>query len=339
MDEGAAVAVLLYYPLVNPPTEVVHQALLYWDGLASVVPLDPEIREAAIAPPLQALEQRQLYTPLTMPRQLIDEEPDDGPPPSRQLREVLGEELRSFARERPLPGPVPHEAFLLPSKTEAWLEAELTESRLAERLPGGRGLAMTREVQELVVGMLAREIAWRRRDRHLFPYTERVDAQRRALRPAPNNRGLAWEMELGQLLPVPAVAASLNDVLAFREKYADERRRLMRALHRLLGDLRRDYEHPADVVAQLRVELDEAVADYRSAARDSRIVWVHRSVTATVGLAAAAVGSQLLPGLDWCLGVVGGFALNVATREIRPVTRRRQDHDFSYLHRVHTTLR
>lgn len=35
-------AVLLYHPTVNPPKEILHQALLYWDGIASVVPRAPE---------------------------------------------------------------------------------------------------------------------------------------------------------------------------------------------------------------------------------------------------------------------------------------------------------
>ncbi|MEJ8671719.1 DUF6236 family protein [Streptomyces sp. MS1.AVA.1] len=145
-------------------------------------------------------------------------------------------------------------------------------------------------------------------------------------------------MELGRLLPVPAPDTPTEDVLAFREKYADERRRLMRALHGMLGDLRRDYEHPADVFAQLRSELSEAVEDYRAARRGSRMAWVHRSVTVSVALAAAAGGALLLPDLGWLLGTIGGYALNVATREIRPLARARDDHDFSYLHRVRSGL-
>jgi hypothetical protein len=56
--------VLLYYPTVNPPTEVVHQALLYWDGIASVVPRDPRVYEALVGTELRRLEERELYRPL-----------------------------------------------------------------------------------------------------------------------------------------------------------------------------------------------------------------------------------------------------------------------------------
>ncbi|MGW4167229.1 hypothetical protein ACWEGX_09900 [Streptomyces chartreusis] len=337
-------AVLLYYPLVNPPTEVVHQALLYWDGIASVVPTEPEIREAVVGQPLKDLEQRQLYTPVTHAQDIVTRlgNPElSAPRPYQRASVVLADELYRLAAsgEPPRP-PWPPDAFLYTTKVSHWLERQLLQLGMARGWPSepwGR-LAVAREVQELVVGVLAREIARYDTERSLFPYTDRVAAQRQALRPSPNGRALAWEMELGKLLPVPVTGTTLAEVLAFREKYTDERLRLMRALHRLLGDLRRDYEHPADVLAQLRVELEAALSDYRLAARESRIVWVHRSVTVTVGLAAAAAGSLLLPGLDWFLGVVGGYALNIATREIRPVVQRRHDHDFSYLHRVQTTL-
>ncbi|MGA5451887.1 hypothetical protein ACPCVO_35160 [Streptomyces umbrinus] len=337
-------AVLLYYPLVNPPVEVVHQALLYWDGVASVVPTDPEIRETAVAQSLKELEQRQLYIPVTYGRDSLSRlsDPVDMPlvHPFDHASVVLVEELRRLAASAQPPRPAsPPEAFLYLTKINRRLQTELLTLGLATRCPGEQSrLAVAKEVQELVVGVTVREIARHATERRLFPYTDSVRAQRLALRPAAASRALAWEMELGKLLPVPAADTRLTDVLAFREKYADERLRLMRALHRLLGDLRRDYEHPADVVAQLRVELEQALADYRSAARGSRLVWVHRSVTVTVAVAASAGGSLLLPNLGWFLGVVGGYALNVATREIRPVWQRQHDHDFSYLHRVQAEL-
>lgn len=56
----------------------------------------------------------------------------------------------------------------------------------------------------------------------------------------------AWQVEIARLLPVPAPDTALADVLEFHERYADERERLMRAVHRMLGELRRDYEHPAE---------------------------------------------------------------------------------------------
>ncbi|MEV0026828.1 hypothetical protein AB0H45_32445 [Streptomyces atroolivaceus] len=53
-------AFLLYYPLVKPPTEVLHQALLYWDGIATVVSRAPSVYEVAVPEELKELRQRQL---------------------------------------------------------------------------------------------------------------------------------------------------------------------------------------------------------------------------------------------------------------------------------------
>ncbi|WP_416986238.1 hypothetical protein [Streptomyces sp. T028] len=335
-------AVLLYYPLVRPPAEVLHQALLYWDGIGSVVPTDPEVYEVAVPPELRDLRDRSLYTPLRFGRGSMDllADPDWGAAfDGTQASEVLREELLALASGPNRPRlPSPPEAFLYSSKLSWWLEEELLRLGLAERDRSGYwSLAVPREVRHLVVGVLARELA-ARGDVPYIPYTDRPEAYEASLRAAPTQRPLAaFQADLSSLLPVPAPGTTVAEVLAFRERHSDERERLMRALHRLLGDLRRDYEHPADVLAQLRREVEQSVEDYHKAAKSSRMAWVERSVTVTVALAAAAA-SVAQPGLSWVLGAVGGYALNVATREIRPLARAREDHDFSYLHRVRGAL-
>lgn len=54
---------LLYYPLVRPPQAVLHQALLYWDDIASVVPGDPEVYEVAVSEELKDLKARGALPP------------------------------------------------------------------------------------------------------------------------------------------------------------------------------------------------------------------------------------------------------------------------------------
>ncbi|MFC8343795.1 hypothetical protein [Streptomyces sp. NPDC057280] len=333
--------VLLYYPTINPPTEVLHQALLYWDGIASVVPRDPQVYDVVVGEELRRLEERELYRPLAFTSDTLNVLGlFDGTGPAWRgghTWSLLYGELRRLARRVDPPRPTtPPEAVIYPSKLSYPLEQLLLSLGLAVR-DGWDALNVSREVQSLIIGVLAREFA-HHPDVAFFPYTEDETAYRNGLRPASPTGALAWEVELGRLLPVPAPGTPIADVLAFRDRYADERLRLMRAVHRLLGDLRRDYEHPADVFSQLRHELSQAVEDYRAAGRGSRMAWVHRSVTVSVALAASAGGALLLPDLGWLLGTVGGYALNVATREIRPLSRARDEHDFSYLHRVHSTL-
>ncbi|WP_257230734.1 DUF6236 family protein [Streptomyces sp. UH6] len=334
---------LLYYPTVNPPTEIVHQALLYWDGLASVVPRDPRVYGAVAGRELRQLEDRGLYRPLAFTDTTLDMLSDPGRSygvrPGTQTSSLLDRELRRIAEGPVRPQPGQREAVIHTSKLSHWLERLLLELGLARQ--GGAdvmwGLLVPEEVQSLIIGVLARELA-HNPDVALFPYTDSEDAFRNSLRPASARTSLAWEAELGRLLPVPAPGTPTSDVLTFRERHADERDRLMRALHRLLGDLRRDYEHPADVFAQVRAELTRAVSDYEAACRGSRVAWVHRSVTVSIAVAAAAAGALLVPDLGWLLGTVGGYALNVATREIRPLLRARDEHQFSYLHRVRSDL-
>ncbi|MFI5794394.1 hypothetical protein [Streptomyces sp. NPDC051677] len=334
-------AVLLYYPLVKPPTEVLHQALLYWDGIATVVPRDPEVYEAAVSAELTELRDRALYTPLVFGRGAMErlDDPYHGMVSLGSLTsQVLLWELHRLAESPDRPRlPVPPDTFIYGSKLSRWLEEELLRLGLAERCDRGYwSLAVPQRVQQLIVGVMARELAHAGQLAYV-PYTDRAEAAAACLAAPDEHRLPAYQADLGGLLPVPAPGTPTADVLAFRDRYGDERERLMRALHRMLGDLRRDYAHPADVLAQLRREIDESVADYRAAARSSRMAWVERSVMVTVGLTAAA-GEVVRPGLGWVLGAVGGIALNVATREIRPLARAREDHDFSYLHRVREAL-
>ncbi|MFF8848021.1 hypothetical protein ACF08N_35855 [Streptomyces sp. NPDC015127] len=341
-------AVLLYYPLVVPPVEIVHQALLYWDGLSSVVPRDPEVFQAAVSAELLELQQRELYAPL-----VYDDRPgysdDSGYAPVMRewgASSVLVRELERMASRPQPPRPAsPPDSFIYWSKVNDRLIRRLIQLGLAEpQLQPFPGVAVAQEVQQTVIGTIVRSLALSPPDggaaeqRAYFPCTDREDAHRLAHQPLGQARSLSWEVEIGRLLPLPVPGTPTGEVLAFRERYTDERVRLMRAVHRLLGDLRRDYEHPADVLAQLRRELTEAVEDFQAAAKGSRMVWINRSVTAAVALGAAAAGSLLVPDLGWVLGTVGAYALNVATRETRPVTNAAQRHDFSYLHRVRTQL-
>lgn len=127
-------AVLLYYPLVNPPTEVVHQALLYWDGIASVVPTDPDIREAAVGQPLKELEEQQLYIPVTHFQDIVTllGNPEMSTPrPYQRASAVLAEELQRLAASAEPPRPAsPPDAFLYTSKMNRWLERRLLQLRL-----------------------------------------------------------------------------------------------------------------------------------------------------------------------------------------------------------------
>ncbi|MFD7479123.1 hypothetical protein ACFV8Z_45440 [Streptomyces sp. NPDC059837] len=334
---------LLSYPRVKPPTEIVHQALLYWDGIASIVPRDPYIYGSVVSDELEDLRSRELYTPLTLDsREVFYRQQYSSVLRGGRISRLLEEQLATLERLY-LQGCISdrHLAFVYPSKMPSDLERTLIDLHLARRVPGPLGrwrLAVPREVWDPVVSVMVRDFAAGQREVAYVPYTSIEGAYRWALEPVGQERALAWEMELGKLLPVPAPGTSTADVLNFRETYKDERIRLMRALHRMLGDLRRDYEHPAEVLAQLKEELKRAVEDYRGAVKSSRMAWLNRGITVTAAVGAGVVGAYLTTDLNWLMAILGSYGINVATREIRPLRKARREHDFAYFHRVQTTL-
>lgn len=326
---------LLYYPMVKPPVEVLHHALLYWDDIASLVPGDPDVCAYSMSSELTELKDRGLYHPLDASTYRLN---------GQNQFTALMQELRDVAaRQAGAPmsdGMVP----LYGSKLQQALEIEILHLGLGRRLAYSptagdrRSLAVSREVQLLLMGALAHAAA-DSRERAYVLHTDQRSVQEPFLRSSPNrmNAG-AWRVELGRLLPNPAPGTSTNDVLAFRERYADERERLIGATQSLLNDLRSEWEHPADIMRRMRVELARAREDYEAAAKGVRMAWVSRSVSVTIGIATAAAGALVIPDLAWVAGIAGSIGFNIATREIRPLTSSRKTHAFSYLHHVDREL-
>ncbi|MEU0528044.1 hypothetical protein [Streptomyces niveus] len=330
---------LLYYPLVRPPKEVLHQALLYWDDLASVVPEDPAVYDVAVSRELKDLKDRGLYHPIVVGSQLTQPLDD-----SYQTIALI-EELRELAAGPPSPQLSVMDGFLLRSKVGYELERAIVDLGLGQRLdtwrPGdwGKSMAVSREVQLLLIGALAQEVACTTTTRAYMPYTDQQFSYETSVRtPRPGLGVGAWRVELGRLLPTPAPDTPTSEVLAFRERYSAERERLMRATQTMLSNLCRDWEHPADVLRRMQLEMTQAREDYQSAARSSRMAWATRSISVTVGVATAAAGALVLPEMSWVAGIVGSLGFNIATREVRPVVKTRDDHPFSYLHHVDCEL-
>ncbi|SOD86501.1 hypothetical protein [Streptomyces sp. Ag109_G2-15] len=329
---------LLYYPLVEPPQAVIHQALLYWDDFASVVPRDSDVYEGAVSRELKDLKERGLYHPIslgTQYRRPLDDMPH---------LEVLVGALRELAARSPSPQYSVLDAFLLRSKLGYCLEEEIIRLGLGRRLQSSHGqyragLAVSREVQLLLIGALAQQVACTSDARAYTPYTDQRSAYETSLRPmAPGFGVAAWRVELGRLLPMPAPGTPTSEILAFRDRYATERERLMGATQTMLSNLSREWEHPADVLQRMQVELRQARDDYQSAARASRTAWVYRSISVTVGVATAAASALVVPDLGWVAGIAGSIAFNIATREVRPLRYARKEHPFTYLSQVDREL-
>src|SRR3954468_825340 len=64
---------LLYYPYVNPPSVVVWQGLLYWDGIASITPPDYQVtRNLTGRTAVEDLAARDLYSPIRLDQIPLD---------------------------------------------------------------------------------------------------------------------------------------------------------------------------------------------------------------------------------------------------------------------------
>ncbi|MDQ0749728.1 hypothetical protein QF034_003959 [Streptomyces africanus] len=323
---------LLYYPLAKPPLKVVHEALLYWDGLASMVSERQETYERTLAGPLRDLMDRGFYNPISLKRHyrlLADREIQDFP--------GLVDELHAISPHRGRP-------VYLDSggKIGFGLERGLVALGVARRSrpperPNLGYLVLPEKALLVLAGTMAHEVARSTTSHSYTPYTDQQTADEVSLKPD-YRKVTAWRVELGRMLPMPAPGTPTSEVLAFREKYASERERLVDATQVMLSELNRHWEHPADVLQRMRKELTQARADYQEAVKSSRMAWITRSVSVTVAMSTAAVGALVVPDFGWVAGIAGSIGFNIATREIRPVIQKKQEHPFSYLRLVEKEL-
>jgi hypothetical protein len=371
---------MLYYPLINPPLAVLHHAILYWDEIATIVP--ETAYERYLHRPLRQVDDAGLYRPVTfrshrmMIRDLfsgrhrhLGSDGDAYDEPARTA-EVLRELRRSVPLDDLLPPRTVTDgeaALLWPMKLSTVLVDALVEDGLARwhDATGIPRLVVSSALQTCLLGMQAELIAAQAdvgmdlvRDRgrvtNLVPHTDRAEVWRfvhgesRGSSSSDGssstaNRTEALLFEVGRLLPSPGPSASTDAVIAFRNRYNDERLRLIVALHRLIREI---YRQPvqsedgsevgtlADLLLDTRLELDQAQRDMDKAGRAVGMEWMRRSVSVMVAIggAAAAYASQEW---EWLLGVLAGIGVNVATNRTHAGWR---DNQFSYLHRIDRAL-
>lgn len=153
------------------------------------------------------------------------------------------------------------------------------------------------------------------------------------------------QADIGQLLPVPAPGAPVQDVINFRHRYDNERLRLITAIGDLQDRLAQWTEDPRDVLAQVSAELAAAERDLELAGTAAKMKWINRGMYVFIAVAAAtstaAVTSLLqAPGLvlsaaNSILSVGGGLAVNLATNQIATAEAAQP---YSYLHLIRKHL-
>lgn len=141
---------------------------------------------------------------------------------------------------------------------------------------------------------------------------------------------LLARVDLGRFLPQPPPEVDTAAVIAFRERYNDERKRLIHAVERLIKDAARAHGtgEPMDIERDVREELNEALTDVEKAGRRPFKGWVRRAAWFIVASGAGAIA-----------GPAGAAAGSVAANwSSNPVTSGAQDSDYAYLYRVQNAL-
>lgn len=319
---------LLYYPLVNPPTPVVWQGLLYWDGVASITPQEGDYFQ----PLLRSLSDTPLYVPLdTDSLERGDVQRYDAM--RRELEAVVGE-IPGEDLE-PEPGPLHGGNRLYYGKLPVSLQEDLIAIGAAE--PAGPAMRVNPRLLLAILAVTAKHLAQAHADdaTTYLPHTDWPKAHRIAFGPLARTGGgqRCWQVEVGAALPIPAPDTPLGKVLEFRDDYQDERTRLRVSLYRLFKELE-GIGNPDDLRAAITHEITDAVRDMEAALRGRKLAWVKHGLWSLIALGAAAGATRVNPEMGWPLAVTSNVAINLATS----LTRNRVPGEFAYLHDLQRTF-
>jgi hypothetical protein len=270
---------MLYYPFISPPRPVILQALLYWDGLSSIVPMSdidrPELRQLGA-----------FYTPFR-----IDDELGNTEIPAlvNELHAVLDQLPRD--RLKPDDGPLTGYNRLYYGKLPSQIEDELREMGAVEDVDG-----MMKGASEFLLPMLAvtaKHIADACNRRSMgssltvtntaaaFSYHDAYAPIRSA------GTETCWLLDVGRLLPIPRDDVPIEEVIAFRNDSDEARGNLTRAVRSILARLRSEVDEPS-IPIEFRASMKAALDDYTKARAARRWSWVRTAATAVIGLGASA---------------------------------------------------
>lgn len=144
-------------------------------------------------------------------------------------------------------------------------------------------------------------------------------------------------VDVGRILPDPLPGIDTAALIRFRQKYDDERRRLIVAVERLVEQLAQTYSEPRHVERAVRREISDALADIRSAGRAVLHGWSRRLffvAVATGSTAAALAASGASPAFTVVGSVGAGIAVNKASEPIPDGMRDLRSGAYRYLHRI-----
>jgi hypothetical protein len=317
---------MMYYPFVHPPRPVLWQALLYWDELTSVAPQGGY----ELGLDLEVLQDRGLYRPTYA---------DDLP---RSARRALVDDLRQVVEELPGKDLVPVPGPLEPHNRLYWgkLPYEVQDDLLLRgaAIPQDEMLLVSPALLSRLMVVLAKHLAAAMQG--VIPFTESLSAHYVAFAPLgqPNVPAWpCWQLQIGQLFPVPADDTPLEKVLAFREIYTDERKELAGAVNKLLFGLSvldpaagTDPAQAQELIDEALRQIKKAVRQMEKAAHRNGIVWLKRSLLVLGGLGVAGASAFVPPVFAALLMAVSALGIGVAPA----VTRTGISTQYTYLQQL-----
>jgi hypothetical protein len=354
---------VLYLPMVNPPERVLHHALLYRDGIAALAPDDPL---AYLDERVRYAHEAGLYRPLSTGSlwRVFDGVLDNfSTPDSKVVRELVleGEFAPRWGQaydnwwnsQEPIvtwasPGRWSgDQAVDLVDKTTVRVGVVLSPYAACDPDIWGyfpvtcSGSDPVTSVDCRVMVQTAEVLSRMENESGTAPMfvpcfgPEMVDLDRYIGNEGRND--VLLKVDVGRILPDPRPGIDTAALIRFRQKYDDERRRLIVAVERLVEQLAQTYSEPRHVERAVRRELADALADMRSAGRAVLRGWSRKLFSvavATGSTATALVASGASPVLAVVGSVGAGIAVNKASEPIPDVVRDPRTVAYRYLHRI-----
>ncbi|HEX8869749.1 MAG TPA: hypothetical protein VF821_29080 [Lentzea sp.] len=315
---------LLYVPEIDPPEQALHHAILYRDSISTLLPDDPE---RYLSDRTKRARDAGLFR-MRLVRELW-KDPD--------IAFGLGMAMyRRFAATKPYVGQ-PSDLQNAGQKSTAMADAR--QAVWAESLgilgrpefDDNPAVRILLNEPNLFAALTAMSVAGRSRHDLTSPlvvlcYPNEIAELISACAGPANDDHLLARIDVGKFLPEVPPGVDTEAVIAFRQRYDDERRRLIRAVERLIKEAARTHGpgELADIERDVRKELDEALADMKQAGRRTFGGWVRRVAWFTVATGAGAIAGP-------AAAAAGSVAANWASN---PVPRGGTGNDYAYLYRV-----
>lgn len=309
---------MLYYPLVTPPPDILAQGVLYWDGLGSIAPYGYRA-----SPELAMLDDSGLFE-MVEPETLLAPRVDAV---AAQIEELLD---RLTIEQLAIPeGPLTGYTRLYRGKMPGRIQQQLVDYGVIR--DEGDVFRASSHLLGPMLAITARAIADEARglgDRNRWVCHTNIRQAFAAAYSASDHtqNERAWRLNLAELFPSPTPDTSLQDLVSFRERHDDERRRLLTHVAKLaqaLGGI----GNP-DLVPELAAELEIARREMRAAIMAHGIKTAGSAVSVAIGAELAIMNevAASIPGA----GVVSAILMGA----VAGVVRRGPTNPYTYLHHI-----